>query len=109
MTEATRHQLMLSVKKYARIDFDDDDELIRLMINASAECMQDVIPAFRADEMTARQKIILAATVKDLYDHREKYGKDVQRMKIACASMLLSEIYEPKGVAASEQSRKSTV
>ncbi len=97
------------VKQYARIDYEDDDELVDIMIEATVQSMAEVIPAFRADAMTARQKIILAATVKDLYDHREKYGKDVQKMKIACASMLLSEIYEPKGVAASEQGRKSTV
>lgn len=93
------------VKQYARIDYEDDDELVDIMTEAAVQSMAEVIPAFNAAAMTARQKIIMAATVKDLYDHREKYGKDAQKMKIACASMLLSEIYEPKGVAAHEQSR----
>lgn len=54
------------------------------------------------NKMTGRQLIILCASVKNLYDDREKYGKDVQAMKNACASMLLSEIYEPKGAVVNE-------
>ena len=66
------------------------------------ESLADVIPSFDADKMTGRQKIILFVTVKDLYDNREKYGKEKQQLKNTAASMLLSEIYEPKVVKANE-------
>lgn len=102
MTTDTLDKLLVLTKKYARIDYEDDDDLIKDMIDATVESMGDVIPSFNADSMTGRQKIILYATVKDLYDNREKYGREKQQLKIAVASMLLSEIYEPKAVQANE-------
>lgn len=102
MTTDTLDKLLVLTKKYARIDYEDDDDLIKDMIDATVESMGDVIPSFNVDSMTGRQKIILYATVKDLYDNREKYGKEKQQLKIAAASMLLSEIYEPKAVQANE-------
>lgn len=102
MTTDTLEALLTRAKKYTRIDYEDDDDLVREMIEATVESMADVIPQFDADSMTGRQKIILYATVKDLYDNREKYGKEKQQLKIAAASMLLSEIYEPKAVQSDE-------
>lgn len=102
MTSETLAELTAKAKKYARIDYADDDALVEIMVDAAAESMTDVIPSFDADKMTGRQKIILFVTVKDLYDNREKYGKEKQQLKIAAASMLLSEIYEPKAVLADE-------
>lgn len=102
MTEAALEKVLPLVKKYARLDYEDDDDLVKIMIDACTQSMADVIPGFNADDMTGRQLIILFASVKNLYDDREKYGKDTQAMKRACASMLLSEIYEPKGAGANE-------
>lgn len=102
MTEETLAKVLPTVKKYARLDYEDDDDLVEIMIDACTQSMADVIPGFNANKMTGRQLIILCASVKNLYDDREKYGKDVQAMKNACASMLLSEIYEPKGAVVNE-------
>ena len=107
MTSETLAELTAKAKKYARIDYTDDDDLIEIMIEAAVESMADVIPSFDADKMTGRQKIILFTTVKDLYDNRDKYGNQTsgvmkQHLKIAAASILLSEIYEPKAVQANE-------
>ena len=107
MTTEALAALTEKAKKYARIDYTDDDDLIEIMIEAAVESMADVIPSFDADKMTGRQKIILFTTVKDLYDNRDKYGDQTsgvekQHLKIAAASMLLSEIYEPKAVQVNE-------
>ncbi len=88
------------VKRYARIDYEDDDDLVQVMIEAAAQTMGELVPGFEPEKMTARQKIILAASVKSVYDDREKYAKDAEQMKAAVASMLLSEIYERKAGAA---------
>ena len=98
MTSETLAELTAKAKKYARIDYTDDDDLVGIMVEAAVESLADVIPSFDADKMTGRQKIILFVTVKDLYDDREKYGKEKQQLKIAASSMLLSEIFEPKAV-----------
>ena len=101
MTEATIHQMLAPAKGYAHVDFDDDDDLIKLMIEAAAESMQDVIPRFDPEKLTGRQKILIFSMVKNLYDHRDMYvtqtgkvGPVIQDMKIDCQSMLNSEIYE---------------
>lgn len=101
-SDAVESILVEQTKKYARIDYAEDDDLIEIMVEAAVESMAEAIPHFDANNMTGRQKIILFATVKDLYDNREKYGKEKQQVKIAAASMLLSEIYEPKVVLADE-------
>lgn len=101
MTADTLKQLAALSKKFARIDYTDDD-LVEIMVEAVLESMGEVIPGFDADAITSRQKVILFKSVKDLYDDREKYGKEKQQLKIAAASMLLSEIYEPKAVQANE-------
>lgn len=97
MTADTLAALLTPVKKYARIDYTDDDDLAQTMVEATVESMAEVIPGFDPEGMTGRQKIILYATVKDLYDNREKYGTK-QQMQAAAASLMLSEIYEPKAV-----------
>ena len=102
MTPDTLKQLTAKAKKYARIDYDDDDDLVEIMVEAVTESMGNVIPGFNADAMTGRQKIILFKSVKDLYDDRDKYGKEKQQLKVAAASMLLSEMFEPKVVQADE-------
>ena len=80
MTPEALAALTEKAKKYARIDYTDDDDLVEIMGAAAAESMADVIPSFDADKMTGRQKIILFVTVKDLYDNREKYGKEKQQL-----------------------------
>lgn len=102
MTAETLEKVLPQVKKYARVDYTDDDDLVQIMIEAAVESMAEVIPNFDADGMTGRQLIVLFASVKNLYDDREKYGKSKQEMKRACSSMLLSEIYEPKEDAGNE-------
>ena len=102
MTTDTLKTLTAQAKKYARIDYTDDDDLVEIMVEAAVESMAEVIPAFDADSMTGRQKIILYKSVKNLYDDRDKFGKEKQELKIAAASMLLSEIYEPKAVQSDE-------
>ncbi len=102
MTAATLETLVTQAKQYARIDYMDDDSLVEIMVEAAVESMAEVIPAFDADSMTGRQKIILYKSVKNLYDDRDKFGKEKQELKNAAATMLLSEIYEPKAVQPNE-------
>lgn len=99
MSDDTMQQLTAQAKKYARIDYTDDDDLVEIMVDAVLESMGDVIPGFDPEKITGRQKIILYKSVKHLYDDRDSFGKEKQELKIAAASMLLSEIYEPKAVA----------
>lgn len=102
MKEETKGLLLTLAKSYARIDYtDDDDALLPLLIEATVQSQEELIPDFDADNMTARQKLLTIMTVKHLYDNREKYGTAQDRLRGAASSLLTSEIYEDKEAAGS--------
>lgn len=86
-----------TVKSYMRVDYADDDKLIQLMIDATVETLGELIPSYNAAAPTARQNLLLLMSVKDLYDHREKYGTNVQLLSGHASTFLYSEIYGGAG------------
>lgn len=96
MTDERKKKLLEECKKYNHIDYEDDEDIIELMIDVVLEEMMELIPEFNADNLSARQRLLVLISVKDLYDNREKYGKDEKKMQNAVSSMLLKEIYGGK-------------
>lgn len=94
--EQARKKLLEECKKYNHIDYEDDEDIIELMIDVVFEEMEELIPGFNSENLSARQRLIVLISVKDLYDNREKYGKDEKKMQNAVSSMLLKEIYGGK-------------
>jgi len=80
------------VKTYIRVDYDDDDELIRLMLDAVIDEMNELIPKFDAGNPTSRQKILICAYVKELYDGRGNMTTSTERIRFAVQSMMLKEM-----------------
>lgn len=94
--EQARKKLLEECKKYNHIDYEDDEEIIELMIDVVFEEMGELIPGFNSENLSARQRLLVLISVKDLYDNREKYGKDEKKIQNAVSSMLLKEIYGGK-------------
>jgi uncharacterized phage protein (predicted DNA packaging) len=94
--EQARKKLLEECKKYNHIDYEDDEDIIELMIDVVFEEMGELIPGFDSENLSARQRLLVLISVKDLYDNREKYGKDEKKMQNAVSSMLLKEIYGGK-------------
>lgn len=92
--DAVIDKVMQLAKLYARIDYTDDDELLPIFIGAALSEMEELIPNFDRENMTARQQLLLLVTVKELYDNRAKYGRDQDKLRAAASSMFLSEKYE---------------
>ena len=88
-----RQKLINTCKVYCHIDYDDDMEIVELMFDATMEEMIELIPNFNQYNMTSRQKLLAFASMKELYDNREKYQKDIKVLSNAVSSMLLKEIY----------------
>lgn len=103
MKDETKGLLLTLAKAYAHIDYtdDDDDALLPLLIEATVQSQEELIPGFDADNMTARQRLLAIMTVKNLYDNREKYGTAQDRLRGAASSLLVSEMYEDKEATAS--------
>lgn len=80
------------VKAYIRVDYDEDDELIQLMLDAVIDEMQELIPKFDAEKPTNRQKILICAYVKELYDERGNTTASQERIRYAVRSLMLKEM-----------------
>lgn len=91
--EEYRGKLLEQCKAYSHIDYDDDDEIIELMIDVALEELKSLIPNFDTLKMTSRQRLLTLVSVKELYDNREKYQKDDVKIRNAVSSMLLKEVY----------------
>ena len=80
-------------KKYCRIDYDDDEDIIQIIIDAVFEKLGELIPDFSPYKMTSRQKLMVMMFVKDRYDHPDAYQGNDKKLSNAASSMLLSEMY----------------
>ncbi len=90
---AYKNELIATCKVYCHIDYSEDDEIVKLMLDAAIVEMSELIPKFDKYGMTARQKLLAFTSVKELYDNREKYQKDTTELTNAVSSMMLKEIY----------------
>lgn len=88
-----REKLSQECKKYSHIDYDDDEDILEIMIDATLEELSELIPNFDPYNMTSRQRLLTLCFVKELYDNREKYQKDSKTVTNAVSSMLLKEKY----------------
>jgi hypothetical protein len=89
-----RKKLIEQCKMYSHVDYDDDAEIVEIVVDAALEELGDLIPNFDADNLSSRQKLLVFITAKELYDNREKYQRSRERMRNAVSSMLLKEIYK---------------
>lgn len=79
------------LKAYCRIDYDDDDEVIKLIYGAVLEEMKELIKDFDPDALTSRQKLLICLYVKDAYDHRDRTTPTDEKVRFAVQSMMLKE------------------
>lgn len=101
MTDEEKKEYMaefaLRTKTYCHIDYDDDDEIIKMIIEATLDELGDLIPGFDPYAMTSRQKLLVMMFVNDQYDHRDVYQDRGQVLSNAASSALLSEMYRGGG------------
>lgn len=58
------------VKNYLRVTYDDDDELLKMLISAADEYLKAAIHE-KYDSELSRSKLLVMLVVSDLYDNRE--------------------------------------
>lgn len=68
------------IKQFLRVDFDDDDSYIILLIDVAKEYIIDAVGKY--DETSARYKLLLLNIVSTLYENRE-YTIDKTNEKVA--------------------------
>lgn len=67
------------VKIYLRIDGDEEDALLRTMMQVGEEYIRSAVGEYDDDDPTAQ--ILLAAIVQNMYDNRELMQSDQQMKK----------------------------
>jgi uncharacterized phage protein (predicted DNA packaging) len=78
------------LKLYLRIDSNDEDDVLRLMMGAAENYIVNSVGAF--DKEDPQAKILFAAIVQDMYDNRELMQSEQQmkkRMEWLYASSIL--------------------
>lgn len=81
-----------TVKEYLRVDYNDDDEILRIMHDAVIDEMKELIPAFDEQNITNRQKLLILTYIKELYDNRDQMTEKDQDVRYAVRSMMLKEM-----------------
>lgn len=79
------------IKEYLRVDYDDDDSVITLILNAVLDELQEMLPSFERASPTNRQQLLICAYVKDLYDNRGNVTQKQEQLKYSIQSLLLQE------------------
>lgn len=70
-----------TVKAYMRVDHDDDDEIISLMMDVAAEYIVNAVGVF--DESKSRARMLFLAAVEDLYDNRTLVSTSAQGYSVS--------------------------
>lgn len=85
------------VKSYLRVDFDDDDEMIKQMARAAEEYVIGAVGEY--DENNSKANMLFLAVLQDLYDNRTLTVTEQQRrrMSYTYASIILQLQYQVKG------------
>lgn len=84
--------MIKEVKEYLRVDYDDDDTIIQLMLDAVIDEMEELIPKFEREKPTNRQRLLIYSYVKELYDGRGNTTPSQEKLRSSIQSMMLKEM-----------------
>lgn len=70
-----------TIKEYLKIDFDDDDSLLELLLGAARKYILDAV-GYQPDETDERVKLLILVLISDWYEHRE-YSETVTAKNIS--------------------------
>lgn len=71
---------LASVKKYLRIDFDGDDEILEIIMQAAADYIKSAVGDFNADD--PRVKLLFLNIKASMYENR-LYSVDTTNEKLS--------------------------
>jgi len=68
-----------TIKEYLKIDFDDDDRILELLLGSARRYVLDAV-GYQPDETDERVKLLLLVLVSDWYEHREYIDSTSQKV-----------------------------
>ncbi|WP_186802686.1 head-tail connector protein [Lacrimispora celerecrescens] len=85
------------VKSFLRVDFDDDDNLLKIIMEASEQYIVGAVGEY--DGTNPKANLLFMALVQDMYDNRELMVSEQRKksMVYTYASIILQLQYDPGG------------
>ncbi|GAA0115291.1 head-tail connector protein [Clostridium senegalense] len=84
-------------KNYLRIDFEDDDSYINMLIEQAESYLKDCIDNFdtkmQVERFQKKAKLCSMVIVQNMYDERSFSTKDNEKLRYIVASMLMQMNY----------------
>lgn len=78
------------IKDFLRIDFDDDDDYIKLLKEVAIEYIEDSIGSFNPER--SKQKYLLLTLIKEMYSKRSfMVDKSDEKIRYISKSIILQE------------------
>lgn len=71
-----------TIKEYLKIDFDDDDRLLEMLLGAARRYILDAV-GYKPDETDERVKLLILVLISDWYEHREYIENTPATQKIS--------------------------
>lgn len=92
MEESTDKLTIEDVKQYARIDSDDEDGILALMLEAARKYVNHAVG--KCDESDERVKILLLAIISNMYDNRVLAVEKSQSVQYVANQMIMQLQFE---------------
>jgi len=92
MEESTDKLTIDCVKQYARIDSDDEDDILALMLEAARRYVNHEVG--KCDESDERVKVLLLAIVSNMYDNRVLAVDKNQSVQYVANQMIMQLQFE---------------
>ncbi|XZJ40563.1 head-tail connector protein [Clostridium perfringens] len=77
------------IKKFLKIDFDDEDEYLNLLIGVATEYIEDALGKFNSKRY--KQKFLFLTLIKDMYENRDFTIKENSNVKYIIRSIIMQE------------------
>lgn len=92
MEESTDKLTVEDIKQYARIDSDDEDGILALMLEAARKYVNHSVG--KCDESDERVKILLLAIISNMYDNRVLVVEKSQSVQYVANQMIMQLQFE---------------
>lgn len=77
------------VKDFLKVDFEDDDSYILLLIDVAKEYITDSLGFY--DNTRQKQKYLLLTLIQDMYNNRSYTVKEDEKTRLIIRSIVLQE------------------
>ena len=87
--EGTEYLLGI-VKQHLKVDYDDDDSYLLLLIGAACEYIDDAVdaPALNDPKNAVRLRLLLLVIVTDMYEHRSMSFEPAGKVQYTIRSVI---------------------